>query len=166
MFAWSKGKGSTRLNELNFIDGTKYDNKYIRCMRRIFGYAILSKKNALFIDSKIDITGFDAIHRDLWMEIVDGYYNYSIEFDQEKFATMISDKPEMYDVFKNDVNLLSKDFDPYNDNDMLLCIDVFNEYKIQRDIEDLKIKLKAEETSEGKKYYMNEIVKFQRKLKK
>lgn len=166
-YKYKSGSKPTRITEVNYFDDEKHDDKYIRCTRRLFGYATLSKKNAMYIDSKIDISGFDDIRRSVWMELVDNYYHYTEEYDPQRFAILISSNQVAYEAFRDDVNILSKDVvDEYNDEDMLLCIDVFNESVKLNMIADLRKKLAAETSPQGKIYYLNKIAELSKHIKK
>lgn len=161
-----KKASSPTIEKTNYVT-EHIDDKYIRASRRLFGYATLSKKDALYINQEIDINGFDDIHKRIWIEIIDNYYIFNETFDQQKFASMIYEQNDLYEVFKKDINILSTDsIEKYDAADMILCIKTFKEHTKLREIEALKIKLKNEMSPEGKKYFGQKILEIQLELKK
>lgn len=149
------------------VSRTKLESKYQICQKRLVGYMTLSKKYAVYIDNNIEYRAFKKEYKDLLFDLVN-YYTYYNDFDQEKFAQMISSSPERLELYKNIVNSLSKEkvFIDYNDLDLKLCISTIYDYFLEQKKSLLNEELKQATVPEEKKNIANKIFKINQELKK
>lgn len=162
-----KQKNQTSISETNYFDNYKIENKYNICKRKLIGYATLSKRNAIYIDSKIDFNYFDDLRRTIWLDLIDDYYQKNEEYDQNRFAIILSKNQAALDLFIDDINKLSASVDNnYNDDDMISCINTFLELSVKAQISELSEKLKNEKSPDGKLYIFKKILELQKKISK
>ncbi len=127
-----------------FKSNVKIDSKYEICVRRIIGYATISKQNALTIEASIDPYAFDDVHFRLWAELINTYYMFEDEFDRDKFLQIINGMQDITEVFVDDINKLALDnISKFNNEDLLECIEIVNELGIVKKIDDLKKQIKS-----------------------
>ena len=151
----------------NFNESIDILSKYKTCELRLFKYACISKDNALYIDSSIDISSFEKVHQDLWFELIDSYYNYYEVFNLDKFLGLISGVKNLFNVFVNDTKVLNKLIEiEYSDLDMRKCIKVFNEQKLIRQIKELDESIKNEIDDLKKLKLVNEKLLIKREIEK
>lgn len=166
-YGYTKSKGQTAISETNYSDNYKIESKYNICKRKLIGYATLSKRNAMYIDSKIDYTYFDDLRSTIWLDLIDDYYQKNEEYDQNRFAIVLSKNQAALDLFIDDINKLSASVDNiYNDDDMISCIETFVELSVKAQIADLTEKLKNETSQDGKLYMFKKILELQKRISK
>ena len=118
-----------QIKKLNKVK--KYNSE---CELRLIYYAIKSRDEALRIDNEIrnDLIAFSQESLQLWVSLVNTYYEEYLIFDEEKFVNIISE--EAFNQYKllNDVLRKSLNQD-YNEEDLRACIN-----KIKDIREDIK----------------------------
>ena len=126
---------------------------------RLFIYAKESKANAIYIDQALgeSIYGFKPKTINLWFKLINEYYANFDKFEEGKFIKLLIDQDDV-NYYTQMMEVVSKDYiEPYNQQDMLKCIE-----KVERDCcdaknNDLKRKVASNNTSSEKKFqYANE----------
>ena len=126
---------------------------------RLFIYAKGSKANAIYIDQTLgeSVYGFKPKTRKLWFKLINEYYANFDKFEEGKFIKLLINQDDV-NYYTQMMEVVSKDYiEPYNQQDMLKCIE-----KVERDCcdaknNDLKRKVASNNTSSEKKFqYANE----------
>ena len=126
---------------------------------RLFIYAKESKANATYIDQTLgeSIYGFKPKTLKLWFKLINEYYANFDKFEEGKFIKLLINQDDV-NYYTQMMEVVSKDYiEPYNQQDMLKCIE-----KVERDCcdaknNDLKRKVASNNTSSEKKFqYANE----------
>ena len=126
---------------------------------RLFIYAKESKANAIYIDQTLgeSIYGFKPKTLKLWFKLINEYYANFDKFEEGKFIKLLIDQDDV-NYYTQMMEVVSKDYiEPYNQQDMLKCIE-----KVERDCcdaknNDIKRKIASNNTSSEKKFqYANE----------
>lgn len=154
-------------NDVIKTNKTTYNilNKYQQAELRLFKYACINKEKALYIDSCIDIDGFDKIHKKIWAELIDNYYSYFDEFNSDKFLNMLSGISECFDTFVLDNKILENQIKiKYTESDLKKCIDTFNEGYLKSEIDVLERKRKMEKDENAKALLVLKVVELKRNL--
>lgn len=135
----------SQFNKNSYNNALALMSKYSLSELRLFKYATLDKKKAMYIDSKINIGCFEPLHQSLWMQLIDTYYGFCDVFDEDKFLSLISANSEYFKTYTTDINSLSNTIDiDYSDDDLELCINVFNEYSLVKEINAIDIRIANE----------------------
>ncbi len=99
---------------------------------RLFLYARHDKTTALNIDKKIEnyIDAFSPINREIWIQLVNNYYQVYDDFDDQKFCNILSS--EQQNAYFNNLELIRSSSEPYNDEDLECIINKMKEvhYKV------------------------------------
>ena len=126
---------------------------------RLFIYAKESKANAIYIDQTLgeSIYGFKPKTLNLWFKLINEYYANFDKFEEGKFIKLLINQDDV-NYYTQMMEVVSKDYiEPYNQQDMLKCIE-----KVERDCcdaknNDIKRKIASNNTSSEKKFqYANE----------
>ncbi len=126
---------------------------------RLFIYAKESKANATYIDQTLgeSIYGFKPKTLKLWFKLINEYYANFDKFEEGKFIKLLINQDDV-NYYTQMMEVVSKDYiEPYNQQDMLKCIE-----KVERDCcdaknNDIKRKVASNNTSSEKKFqYVNE----------
>ena len=126
---------------------------------RLFIYAKESKANAIYIDQTLgeSVYGFKPKTLKLWFKLINEYYANFDKFEEGKFIKLLINQDDV-NYYTQMMEVVSKDYiEPYNQQDMLKCIE-----KVERDCcdaknNDIKRKVASNNTSSEKKFqYANE----------
>lgn len=104
---------------------------------RLFMYAKASKEKAMYIDRLLN-DRMDALTKDnqnLWISLVNGYYEAYNEFDEELFVSLLSEEGKNH-YFKI-CDILKKDRNPYTDEDLTDCLEKLKIVKFDKKNEKL-----------------------------
>ncbi len=99
---------------------------------RLFLYARHDKTTALNIDKKIEnyIDAFSSINREIWIQLVNNYYQMYDDFDDQKFCSILS--IEQQNAYFSNLDLIRTSSEPYNEEDLECIINKMKEvhYKV------------------------------------
>lgn len=108
---------------------------------RLMNYGKLGRSKALEIDGKLKIFGLEKLHRELWLKLIDTYYDFYEEFNEAQYLHLLSDEQKR--CYLNDVETLKKMTfsDKYSDNDLADCIKSINNNEVINQILDIDKRL-------------------------
>lgn len=89
---------------------------------RLFMYAKSSREKAVYIDKLLN-DRIDAISQEnlnLWISMVNRYYEEYLEFNEKAFVRMLNEKDLAY--YERMCEVLKKDKTPYTDEDLNACL--------------------------------------------
>lgn len=113
------------INEIN-------DKKVNDYELRLFLYARNDREAALMIDKKIEnyIDAFSPINREIWIQLVNNYYQMYDDFDDQRFCSILSS--EQQTTYLNNLELIRASSIPYNAEDLECIINKMKEvhYKV------------------------------------
>ena len=126
---------------------------------RLFIYAKNSKGNAVYIDQTLGeaIYGFKPKTQNLWFKLVNEYYANFEKFEEGKFIKMLTNQEDV-NYYTLMMEAVSKNhIEPYNQEDMIKCIDKVKKDSYDALNENLKRKIASNNTSTEKSFqYANE----------
>ena len=129
---------------------------------RLFLYAKQSKANATYIDQSLgnSIFGFKEKTRKLWVKLVNEYYDNFDKFEETTFIKMLTEQEDV-DYYILMMNKLREDtISPYNQEDMISCINKIEEITCDVLNDDIKRVISKNDTPKEKQYECaNEIFK-------
>ena len=120
---------------------------------RLFIYAKASKANAIYIDQTLgdSVFGFKPKTINLWFKLINDYYANFDVFEEVKFLKLI-DKQEEINYYMQMMEEVSKDkIEPYNQEDMIKCIEKIKLESINNENADYKRKIASNNTDSNKK---------------
>ena len=88
---------------------------------RVFNYAKISKEKAKYIDNVLEGIGFEPKNQELWIKLIDDFYEKNNSFNEELFVKSLEESD--YRCYSANINALNNSIkEPYNDADLEKCI--------------------------------------------
>ncbi len=121
---------------------------------RIFKYATISKEKALEIDSYLEknqaLPAFKEVNRDIWILLINEYYNTHDKFDEEEFVKLLRTRG-LFDTYYNNALALEKFVIPYTNEDLKECLKSLVLESRKTQMLDLQNSINKEETPDDLK---------------
>lgn len=119
-------------NNLDFVQPIKKLDVIQNFEIRLFMYAKSSKEKALYIDSTLNdrMEALSKPNQNLWISLINGYYEMYQEFDEAVFINTLSD--EARDHYFKIMEVLKRDMLPYTDENLNDCLEKLRLVKLDK----------------------------------
>ena len=119
-------------NNLDFVQPIKNLDVIQNFEIRLFMYAKSSKEKALYIDNTLNdrMEALSKPNQNLWISLINGYYEMYQEFDEAVFVNTISEEAREH-YFKI-MDVLKKDMLPYTDENLNDCLEKLRLVKLDK----------------------------------
>lgn len=128
-------------NNLDFVKPIKNLDIIQNYEIRLFMYAKATKEKALYIDNVLSdrIEALSKNNQNLWISLINGYYEMYNEFNEELFISMLSDEAKNH--YYHIMDILKKDMLPYTDENLNDCLEKLRLVKIDKQNESISTEI-------------------------
>lgn len=108
---------------------------------RLFMYAKSSREKALYIDNTLSdrMEALSKNNQNLWISLINGYYEMYLEFNEKVFMDMLSD--ESREHYLSIMEILKHDKCPYTDENLNDCLEKLRIVKLDKQNRSLDIEM-------------------------